>query len=77
MRRTDVRRIFNASVSIGALTLMGCAGSNGSQGGFGGGMMGGGNGHGWMGGYGGPSLLVVILVAGLVAWFVARGRNKN
>ena len=77
MRHADVRKMFNVSVSLGALSLAGCVGSNGFQGGFGGGMMGGGNGHGWMGGYGGPSLLVVILVAALAAWFVTRGRNKN
>ena len=46
----------------------------------GGNMMNGGNwggnwGGGWMGGYGGPWMLIllVIVVAGLVAWIVKRG----
>lgn len=77
MKQLDKRRILTATRMIVALTLAGCAGGTGSQGGFAGGMMGGRHDNGWMGGYGGPSLLVVILVAGLVAWFVARGRNKN
>lgn len=77
MRHLDKRRTRTATRTIVALTLAGCAGGTSSQGGFGGGMMGGGHYNGWMGGYGGPSLLVVILVAGLVAWFVVRGRNKN
>ncbi|WP_411281553.1 hypothetical protein [Gemmatimonas sp.] len=77
MKHVDIRRILTAASTIVALTLLGCAGGTSSQGGFGGGMMGGGHGNGWMGGYGGPSLLVVILVAGLVAWFVVRGRNQR
>ncbi len=78
MRYTDSCRIFGATISIGALTMVGCAGPTGPQGGHGDGMMGSGLSSGWMGGYGGPwMLVVVVLVAGLVAWLVARGKNKS
>jgi len=48
-----------------------------------GGMMGGGNWGGWMGGYGGGGffgipwvpILLVVVVAGLVSWIVARNRK--
>lgn len=49
-----------------------------SQGGYGpgSGMMGG-SGAGWLGGYGGMGLpiLLVIVVAGLVAWFVSQKKK--
>jgi hypothetical protein len=78
MKHTDIRRIIGATVSTGGLSLAGCVGANNQQGGSGGGMMGGGYGHGWMGGFGGPwMLLLIVAVAGLVAWIVARGRNKK
>ena len=49
----------------------------------GGGMMGGGNWGGWMGGYGGGGgfggpwvlILLVVVIAGLVSWIVARNRK--
>jgi len=78
MKHTDTRRIFSATVSIGVLAVVGGTEAVGAQGGSGGGMMGGSYGNGWMGGYGGPGMLVlIVLVAGLVAWLVARGRNKH
>jgi hypothetical protein len=41
-------------------------------------MMGGMNGYGWMGGYGGPWMLILLVViVGLVAWFIAQGRKKR
>ena len=77
MKHFDIRRMFAAAVSIGALTLAACAGAAQRQSGSGGGMMGGGGGYGWMGGYRGPWILVLLVViAGLVAWIIARGRNK-
>ena len=80
MKHIDIRRMFGAAVSIGGLTLAACAGAAQSHGGpgGGGGMMGGGDGYGWMGGYGGPWMLILIVViAGLVAWIFARGRNNK
>ncbi|MEP7384286.1 MAG: hypothetical protein ABI910_21595 [Gemmatimonadota bacterium] len=78
MKRIDLRRIFGATVSAGGLTLAACSGAADPQGGPGSGMMGGGYGNGWMGGYGGPWMLIMVaVIAALVAWFVARGRNKR
>jgi len=78
MRQTDIRRIFSATVLSSGLTVVGCARVTNPQRGAGGGMMGSGYGNGWMGGYAGPWMLVLlVLVAGLVAWFVARGRTRN
>jgi hypothetical protein len=43
-----------------------------------GGMMGGGYGNGWMRGYGGPWVLILLIViGGLVIWSLARGRGKK
>lgn len=78
MKHTDIRRIVGATVSTGGLSLAGCVGANNQQGGSGGAMMGGHYGNGWMGGFGGPWMLLLIVAAvGLVAWIVARGRNKK
>ena len=78
MKHIDIRRMFGAALSIGALTLAACAGATERQGGPGGGMMGGGDGYGWMGGYGGPWMLILLIViVGVLVWIVARGRNKH
>lgn len=78
MKHIDIQRIFGATVATGVLTLTACSGAANPQGGTGGGMMGGGYGNRWMGGYGWPWMLIVLVViAGLVGWVVARGRNKN
>jgi len=57
--------------------MMGGNAQGQNQGGYGSRMMGGGYGFGWMGGYGGiwVPILLVILVAGLVAW-VVRQKKK-
>ena len=78
MTHTDFRWRLRATVSIGGLTVVSRAGASTLQGGSGGGMMGGSYGNGWMSGYGGAWMLVlVVLVAGCVAWFVSRGRNRH
>ncbi|MEO6866020.1 MAG: hypothetical protein ABI229_11245 [Gemmatimonadaceae bacterium] len=82
MKHIDIRCMFASAVSIGALTLVACAGAaqrHGSGGGMmGRGMMGGGDGYGWMGGHGGPWMLIlVVAIVALVAWIVARGRNNK
>ncbi len=78
MKHFDIRRMFGAAASIGGLTLAACTKADQRHGGPGGGMMGGGDGYGWMGGYGGPWMLIlVVIIAGLVAWIVARGRNNK
>lgn len=61
-----------STLAVGSVTLL-TTGVTLAQGGN---MMNGGNwGGGWMGGYGGPWMLIllVIVVAGLVAWIVKRG----
>lgn len=78
MTRNDIGRLSGAAVLGGGLILAACAGATQPQGGPGGGMMGGGYGSGWMGGYGWPWMIILVLaIAGFVAWIVTRGRNKN
>lgn len=79
MKHIDIRSMFGATVAAGGLSLSACTGVTQPHGGHDGGMMGGMNGYGWMGGYGGPWVLIllVVVVAGLVAWIIARGRNKR
>lgn len=79
MNIIDFRRVFGAAVATAALSLAACTGATQPQGAHDGSMMGGGmNGYGWMGGYGGPWMLTfIVAIVGLVAWVVARGRNKN
>ena len=78
MKHIDIRRMFGAAVSIGGLTLGACAGAAQRHGGPEGGMMGGNDGYGWMGGSGGLWMLIlVVVIAALVAWIVARGRNNK
>jgi uncharacterized membrane protein len=84
MKRVILRKILSAAAMIGGSIVAASALAQ-SQGGYGpgngmgsGGMMGG-YGAGWMGGggYGGfllPVLLIVV-VAGLVAWIVAQKRK--
>jgi hypothetical protein len=83
MKRTNVRRTLSAALSAGGSILAASAfaqpssgGTYGPGNGMGSGMMGG-DGFGWFGGYGGMwlPLLLVILVAGLVAWFVAQNKK--
>jgi hypothetical protein len=81
MKRITLRKTLNAAVLLGATIVATTAlaqpsqGGNGPGYGMGPGMMGG-YGAGWMGGYGGIWLpiLLVIVIAGLVAWFV---KNKG
>ncbi len=78
MQRTDIRRIWRATLSTFGLTLTACSQATPSQGGGMGGMMGGGYGNGWMGRYGGPWMLILLVViAALAAWIFARRRNKD
>lgn len=78
MKHIDIRRIFGVTVSTGVLTLAACTGAANPQGGTGGGMMGGGYGNGWMGGHAGSWMLILlVVVAGLVGWLIARGRTKK
>ncbi|MEO8634668.1 MAG: hypothetical protein ABI587_05260 [Gemmatimonadales bacterium] len=78
MKHIGMRRIVGATVLTGGLTVAACSGVSNPQGGPGGGMMGGGHANGWMGGYGGPWMLILLVViSGLVAWIVARGRHKH
>ena len=80
MKRMNLKRTLSAALLIGGPIVAASALAQ-SQGGYGmgsGGMMGG-YGAGWMGGggYGGfllPVLLVVV-VAGLVAWIVAQKKK--
>lgn len=80
MKRINLRKTLNAAVLIGGtiVAASALAQSQGSSGyGMGSGMMGG-YGASWMGGgYGGIWLpvLLVIVVAGLVAWIVAQKRK--
>ena len=71
MKLFNLRKTLSAATSIGATIVTTTALAQPSQGGSMGGMMDG-YGFGWMGGYGGIWLpiLLVIAVAGLVAWIV-------
>lgn len=75
MTHMNLHKTLNAAVLIGG-SIMAISALAQSQGNYGAGMMGG-YGDGWMGGYGGLWLpiLVVIAVAGLVAWVVAQKRK--
>ena len=76
MKRMNLRRTLGAAALIGG-TIVAASALAQSQGGYGGGMMGG-YGAGWMGGgYGGIWLpvLLVVAVAGLVAWVVAQKKK--
>ena len=79
MQRTDFRKTWRVAVLTGGATMTASAlaqpqGASGH--GIGSGMMGG-YGGGWMDGYGGVWLpiLLVIVVAGLVAWIVTQKRK--
>jgi uncharacterized membrane protein len=77
MKRVILRKILSAAAMIGG-SIVAVSALAQSQGGYGPGMMGGGYGGGWMGGgYGGIWLpaLVVIVIAGLVAWIVAQKKK--
>lgn len=78
MKRMSFRKALNAAALLGGLLSATSVLAQAAQGGYGpgSGMMGG-NGPGWMGGYGGIGLpiLVVIVVAGLVAWIVSQKRK--
>ncbi len=81
MKRMNVRRTLSAALLTGGMIVAASAFAQPSQGGaygngMGSGMMGG-YGMGWMGGYGGVwvTLVLVIVVAGLVAWFVAQKKK--
>ena len=74
MKRINLRETLSAALLIGGPIVATSALAQ-SQGGYG--MMSG-NGAGWMGGgYGGiwVPVLLVIVVAGLVAWFVSQKRK--
>lgn len=80
MKRMNLSKILSATAMIGG-TIVATSAMAQSQGGYGmgsGGMMGG-YGAGWMGGggYGGflLPLLLVVAVAGLVAWIVAQKKK--
>jgi len=86
MKRMNLSKTLNASALLGGIIAASAALADGPQGGYGpgSGMMGnngsgwmGGYGSGWMGGYGGIGLpiLVVIVVAGLVAWIVSQKKK--
>lgn len=78
MEHNAMRRMSRASIAISGLTLAACTRATQPQGGHDGGMMGGMNGYGWMGGYGGPwALIFLVVIVGLVAWFIAQGRKKR
>lgn len=78
MKLFEMRRMLGATVAAGALSLASRAGAAQMPGGQRGGMMGDMNGYGRMGGYGGPWVVILLVViAGLVIWMIARGRNKN
>jgi len=86
MNRSNLRKTSSAAFLVGGTIMAASAMADPQQGGSGpgSGMMGGNGsswmgsyGSGWMGGYGGIWLpvLLVIVVAGLVAWFVAQKRK--
>ena len=73
-----MRRMFGATAAAGALSLVARAGAAQMPGGQRGGMMGDMNGYGRMGGYGGPWVLILlVIIAVLLVWMIARGRNKH
>ncbi len=82
MKHMSLRKTLSAAVSIGGTIVAASALANPSQGGYGPaygigtGMMGG-YGVGWMGGYGGIGvpILLVIVVAGFVAWVITQNRK--
>lgn len=79
MKKTlRLRKTLSAAVLTGGSILAASATAQPSQGGYGmgPGMMDG-YGFGWMGGYGGiwVPILLVIVVAGLVAWIVRQNRK--
>lgn len=78
MKLNYFRTISSSAAFIGGTIVATCAYAQPSQGGYGhgSGMMGD-HGYGWMGGYGGIGLLllVVVVIAGLVAWVVAQNKK--
>lgn len=83
MKHMNVRNTLSAAAMIGGSIVAASAFAQPSQGGtygpgngMGSGMMDG-SGIGWMGGYGGTwvMVLLVIVVAGLVAWVVAQNKK--
>jgi Spy/CpxP family protein refolding chaperone len=82
MKRVNLRNILSTAVVLGTTIATTAAlaqpsqGGNGPGYGMGPGMMDG-YGTGWMGGYGGiwVPILVVVAVAGLVAWIVRQKRK--
>ena len=86
MKRINFRKTLSAAALMGGAIVTtnalaqsqgGYGQGSGMMGGNGGGWMGG-DGSSWMGGYGGGillPLLLVIVVAGLVAWAVAQKRK--
>jgi hypothetical protein len=85
MKRTDLRKTLSSAALMGGTIVTASALAQSQGGNAGSGMMGGngfgwmsGHGSSWMGGYGGGMwvpLLVVIVVAGVVAWLVSQ-KNK-
>lgn len=83
MTGTKLSKILNAAASLGGTIMAASALAAAPQGAYGFGYgqdsdMMGGQGAGWMdGGYGGIwlTVLLVIVVAGLVAWFVTKKRK--
>lgn len=81
MERISLRTIFKAAALAGATIVAADACAQASQGGYGPGMMGssggGWMGGGWMGGYGGIWLpiLIVVAIAGVVAWVVSQKKK--
>ena len=78
MKRMNLSKILSATAMIGG-TIVATSAMAQSQGGYGmgsGGMMGG-YGAGWMGGYGGiwVPILLVIVIAGFVAWVINQKRK--
>lgn len=78
MKRMNVRKTLSAAILTGGSILAASALAQPSQGGYGmgPGMMDGYS-FGWMGGYGGiwVPILLVVLVAGAVAWAVAQKKK--
>jgi uncharacterized membrane protein len=73
MKRMNLRKTLGAAALIGG-TIVAASALAQSQGGYGSGMMGG-YGAGWMGGGIWLPVLVVVVVAGLVAWVVAQKKK--
>ncbi len=77
MKRMILERTLSAALLIGG-PIMGTSALAQSQGGYGPGMMGG-YGGGWMGGWMGGGMwipvLLVVAVAGLVAWIFAQKKK--